>query len=889
LLLEQHGQDLQLGQMRFPIHISRKLRIELLESRLALSAQVWNMAADFASDFVGGLPQHNPNGVWKYYATDGSTTSLVATNGSNPNTFGVGPGWAETDGVPSYARGGAFGFPTDTLAGHGPNKIIWTAPAEMDLGGVQITGLFTQAPFESSRQMELRVYKNDFISPLVTVDADFAVQNTIVPLPSTQVSMKPGDTLTIVIDGSGPSGNGIATFTASNVVIQEMQLPGDYNYNGTVDTADYAVWRKTLGSTSQLAADGNGNGTVDPVDYQFWRSHFGNAFDPGGTPLVYHPAAIIVQTSGVTLPDGTALDTIGTQTKGLQEAINYSAQQGWDVFVLPGTYTLNAHLDFAALQLRSFRFKDVFLDFTSNVTDFGIRFDSTMLTNWYWKGGAINAPSATSGVLYQPRTPHPLDGIKFGTIGVVDSYFQFNVDITAGTYKVTMNTQQATINDLTFYFKNVTRSQINYVGGGFAAYNIFEDARTDDPIPFDLFSTAGRVTVVPPVSDISAGMPGTVFLPDGSRLDVFGTQTFGLQEAFNYASSHNLDVLVFGRGVRNVSPFSNLGLYNLSAPLVVGDLVDRLYRIYGVTFNYTVGGDTLQLGDITNSTFEFTGQVVSTVASNAVLIRPNGAGVHGSSVRIQATVGGTGTADTLVRVDPSLASIENNLLYFHEVNTGGYGIKIVNPSPTTDFSNNLVRTLHTHAIAGVGVQLGQNATNAERINTNTVQVRTNTDGFAGYAALQVFGDYNTFDIYAGNSGLSYGARFEASSDHNVSYVGYLQATTPLVNLGISNVFLPQPGTGSSLIESGSAAGAGTSVTSAGSNDSVSVSRSMQLAVAPLQDDSLLMAANSLQAQTDRPLDPLAMDAALDIDASDDQLRIDFGELIPILDEVVIEL
>src|SRR6478672_3066815 len=352
---------------------------------------------------------------------------------------------------------------------------------------------------------------------------------------------------------------------------------------------------------------------------------------------------------------------------------------------------------------------------------FGIRFDSTMLTNWYWKGGAINAPSATSGVLYQPRTPHPLDGIKFGTIGVVDSYFQFNVDITAGTYKVTMNTQQATINDLTFYFKDVTRNQINYVGGGFAAYNIFEDARTDDPIPFDLFSTAGRVTVVPPLSDISAGLPGTIFLPDGSRLDVFGTQTFGLQEAFNYAAAHNLDVLVFGRGVRNVSPFSGLGLYNLSAPLVVGDLVDRLYRIYGVTFNYTVGGDTLQLGDITNSTFEFTGKVVSTVATNAVLIRPNGPGVSGSSIRIQATVGGTGTADTLVRLDPSLASIQNNLLYFHEVNTGGYGIKIVNPSTSTLFANNLVRTLHTHAISGVGVQLGQNATNADRINNNTVQ------------------------------------------------------------------------------------------------------------------------------------------------------------------------
>src|SRR4051794_2017895 len=220
----------------------RKLGFERLEQRLTLAAQSWNMANDFAADFVGGLPQHNPNGVWKYYATDGSTTSLVATNGSNPNTFGVGAGWAEADGVPSYARGGAFGFPSNTLAGHGPNKIVWTAPAEMDLGGVQITGMFTQAPFEPSRQMELRIYKDDFATPIITVDANFTTQNTIVPLPTTQVSMKAGDTLTIVIDGSGPLGNGIATFTASNVVIQEMQLPGDYNYNGVADASDYVLW-----------------------------------------------------------------------------------------------------------------------------------------------------------------------------------------------------------------------------------------------------------------------------------------------------------------------------------------------------------------------------------------------------------------------------------------------------------------------------------------------------------------------------------------------------------------------------------------------------------------------------------------------------------------------
>ena len=38
---------------------------------------------------------------------------------------------------------------------------------------------------------------------------------------------------------------------------------GDYNKNGVVDAADYALWRKTLGSTSRLSADGDGNGTIE--------------------------------------------------------------------------------------------------------------------------------------------------------------------------------------------------------------------------------------------------------------------------------------------------------------------------------------------------------------------------------------------------------------------------------------------------------------------------------------------------------------------------------------------------------------------------------------------------------------------------------------------------
>jgi hypothetical protein len=54
-------------------------------------------------------------------------------------------------------------------------------------------------------------------------------------------------------------------------------LPGDYNQDGSVDAADYVVWRKTNGASvpSFSGADGNGDGVVDEHDRLLWRGNFG--------------------------------------------------------------------------------------------------------------------------------------------------------------------------------------------------------------------------------------------------------------------------------------------------------------------------------------------------------------------------------------------------------------------------------------------------------------------------------------------------------------------------------------------------------------------------------------------------------------------------------------
>jgi hypothetical protein len=80
-------------------------------------------------------------------------------------------------------------------------------------------------------------------------------------------------------------------------------LLGDYNLDGTVDAADYIVWRSSLGQSVPpfTGSDGDYDAVIDQGDYAVWRANFGRSAAPAVAG-----AAFLVDESSETGLDGQA-------------------------------------------------------------------------------------------------------------------------------------------------------------------------------------------------------------------------------------------------------------------------------------------------------------------------------------------------------------------------------------------------------------------------------------------------------------------------------------------------------------------------------------------------------------------------------------------------------
>jgi len=95
--------------------------------------------------------------------------------------------------------------------------------------------------------------------------------------------------------GSAATGDFVSALVDSvSLVNLTDQVAGDYNYDGQVTLADYAVWRDSLGALvlPGTAADGDGDGVIGVGDYSFWLTSFSPAAATSVQP-VPEPATLL--------------------------------------------------------------------------------------------------------------------------------------------------------------------------------------------------------------------------------------------------------------------------------------------------------------------------------------------------------------------------------------------------------------------------------------------------------------------------------------------------------------------------------------------------------------------------------------------------------------------
>ena len=88
---------------------------------------------------------------------------------------------------------------------------------------------------------------------------------------------------TRVFDGNS---NSVARIDIGAYELQPKSILGDYNLNGTVDAADYVMWRKTLSASVAppfTGADGDGDSTIDPDDHGCVADAFWAGWPPPGS------------------------------------------------------------------------------------------------------------------------------------------------------------------------------------------------------------------------------------------------------------------------------------------------------------------------------------------------------------------------------------------------------------------------------------------------------------------------------------------------------------------------------------------------------------------------------------------------------------------------------
>lgn len=237
--------------------------------------------------------------------------------------------------------------------------------------------------------------------------------------------------------------------------------------------------------TKSVSMPGGGSATGNKVN----RGNIPAPTSRCGTVHVYPPTTYVGK-SIVYAPDGSEVSTSGSTTSGLQEAITYAANNGYDIHIHGGdeapaggggsvVYNMGATatLDWPAMQGKSIIIDACTINFPGSGGETCMRFDSCMMVHFTWRGGQIASSRTGNSLLFDPRTNVPLDAVK----AIIDSKFDFSGTAVASTNasavaQVRFRTNTGDITHSEFFFSEINGGisaiQVDKPTGAFAfAYN----------------------------------------------------------------------------------------------------------------------------------------------------------------------------------------------------------------------------------------------------------------------------------------------------------------------------------------------------------------------------------------------------------------------------------
>ena len=226
---------------------------------------------------VGNLSVTGTGSTW-------TNTGILRTGkGSGTINVGTGATLSATGGIELF-YGRLTGNGDINAAVNSRGGIIAPSSLTSGYGTLHITGPFT--PDTNSKiEIQIRGTTAGTFDRLNITGAATLAGTLQVTLPSFAPSL-PQNTVLDILDFTSVTGT-FATVTLPGLTGSlewdtsklytdgtiRVVLPGDFNNNGTVDAADYALWQKGLGTIYTAA------------DYNTWRTHYGKTAAGSGTSL----------------------------------------------------------------------------------------------------------------------------------------------------------------------------------------------------------------------------------------------------------------------------------------------------------------------------------------------------------------------------------------------------------------------------------------------------------------------------------------------------------------------------------------------------------------------------------------------------------------------------